>query len=171
MPDATSTSAAAISVSAMARQVGLSRARFYDLIQDGFFVAPVCLIGNKRSVYFASMVERNMLAKQTGIGCNGEIRVFNVASSSSTSDESSRGTTTPRTRRRRRVSTNSSQSNDADGLVQRLVHAQRQLGLTDVTTERVSQAVALVCPDGTADIAEADLIRAVYRRLRGSNDA
>lgn len=175
MPDTPFNAAAAISVSAMARRVGLSRARFYELMQAGFFAAPVCLLGNKRSVYLASMVERNLLAKQTGIGCNGEIRVFNesVSRTTSVNEPGNRNSLNQRTRssHNARASRRSSQTNGSDGLVQRLVHAQRQLGLTDVTTEQVSEAIARVCPHGTGDIAEADLIRGVYRRLREASDA
>lgn len=179
MPDATTNSAAAISVTAMARRVGLSRARFYDLVSEGFFAAPVSLLRNRRPVYLASMVERNLFAKETGVGINGVVRVFNESVEASSANDTPSTSTGTRTRRpratrnasRSTVSQRSSRPSESDELVQRLVSAQRQLGLNDANAERVSAALAEVCPNGTSGVDEGDLIRGVYRRLRASTNA
>ena len=41
----------AVSITEMARMVGLSRARFYELVAQGVFVPPVHSISNKRPYY------------------------------------------------------------------------------------------------------------------------
>src|SRR4051812_4777481 len=79
MPSRTNTSTslrAAVSVSQMARMLGLSRAAFYSHIKKGDFVAPVYSLATRRPVYTAELQSLNLEVRATQVGVNGEFVLF-----------------------------------------------------------------------------------------------
>src|SRR4051812_38909024 len=66
----------AVSVTMMAKTVGLSRSQFYAYIKRGVFPWPLYSLATKRPFYTATMQEDILEARQTGIGCNGEFVLF-----------------------------------------------------------------------------------------------
>ena len=161
LPD-TAASPAYMTVAAHVRQLGMSRGRFYELVSEGFFLPPIFLTASRRPTYTRVMAERNLLAMTIGLGVNGQPKVFN------------------RTRRANgeRADTGhrpSRQQNDrqrhSNGQLGQLVASLRSLGIDGASDEQVGQAVAELFPDGMSDLAEGDVIRAVYRHLRRSGTA
>ena len=59
-----------ISVTAMAKKVGLSRARFYTLQKEGFFPAPLYCLRTHRPFYNFELQQKCIEVKFTGIGFN-----------------------------------------------------------------------------------------------------
>jgi len=59
-----------ISVSAMAKKVGLSRARFYTLQKEGFFPLPLHCLRTHRPFYDLELQQKCLEVKSTGIGYN-----------------------------------------------------------------------------------------------------
>ena len=59
-----------ISVTAMAKKVGLSRARFYTLQKEGFFPAPLYCLRTHRPFYNLELQHKCVEVKSTGIGAN-----------------------------------------------------------------------------------------------------
>jgi hypothetical protein len=139
---------AAVSVSGMAKLVGLSRARFYDLIQAGIFVAPVYSLANRRPFYTQEMQEENLLARQTGIGVNGQYTLFYERQASPPASSIS----APRRPVRQ----------DHGGIIESL----KSLGLPNVTLLQVDEAMATNYPNGTAGVDEMMVVRTIYRHLR-----
>lgn len=137
---------AAVSVSEMATMCSLSRARFYDLIERGVFLQPVYSLATRRPFYTSEMQEQNLTARQAGIGCNGEFVLFYE-------------------RRQGDAAKPASRTAAAAGRPAGLMEALRSLGLS-VTTAQVEEAVRSCFPNGTGDVPEADVLRAVNRRLR-----
>lgn len=136
---------AAVSVTAMARMVGLSRSRFYEYVKRGVFTWPVYSLATKRPMFTGEMQQDVVAARQTGIGCNGEYVLFY--------DKQSPGAVaTPPARR---------QSKE-DGLLDSL----RKLGMPQLTAAQVQAAVTSVFPGGTEGIDESALLRMLYRHLR-----
>ncbi|MGE5612427.1 MAG: helix-turn-helix transcriptional regulator [Bacillota bacterium] len=138
---------AAVSVSQMARMVGLSRARFYDLVRSGTFLAPVYSLANRRPMYTAQMQEENLLVRQTGIGVNNQYVLFYERQPAAPSP-------TPTQRRPIRQ--------ERSGLMESL----RNLGLGNITPAQVDEALASNYPNGTAGVDEVTVVRTVYRHLR-----
>jgi hypothetical protein len=138
---------AAISVSEMARMVNLSRARFYDLVRTGVFLAPVYSMANRRPLYAQEMQEEILLARQTGIGCNGRYVLFYERQPAMPSSPSA-----PRRPARQ-------ERHD-------LIGSLRSLGLQNVTTTQVDEAMAVTFPNGTAGADEVTVVRSIYRHLR-----
>ena len=64
------------SVSAMARKLGLSRSRFYQLQQAGVFPPPVYCIRTRRPFYHESLQHICLEIRRSGIGNNGRLVVF-----------------------------------------------------------------------------------------------
>ena len=157
MPDS-SPEPAYMTVSAHIEQLGLSRARFYDLVGEAFFLPPIYLLSNRRPVYTADMAQRNTLAKMVGIGVlNGAPKVFYRP-------RRRRADASPaEPRRTRRASPRERGPRNDMGTI---VAALRSLGLQSVDEDAVAQVLADLFPGGTDGIEHGDIIRTVYRRLR-----
>ena len=67
------------SVAELARRLGFSRSRFYELQETGVFPRPVYGIRSKRPFYFQDMQQLCIEIRRTGIGFNGMPVVFYVA--------------------------------------------------------------------------------------------
>lgn len=145
-----------MSISAMAREVGLSRSRFYTLISDGIFPQPVYLIRTRRPVYTPELQAACLEARRRGLGAvSGEPVVFYQRLSKSQQ--------TPRPSRRKPGTAPA-----VPPQVVRLIEGLRQLGLADPKPSAVSTALAEAYPDGVGDSDPGAVLAAVYRRLRAS---
>ena len=136
---------AAVSVSEMANLCRLSRSRFHALVRDGVFPKPVQKVPGKRPYYTADLSRQCLEIRQTGIGLNGEIVLFNRPG---------------KTRPSRKPVTKAPSPEHAD-----LVEALRSLGLA-ATPEPVGKAVQTLFPGGTEGVAEGEVIRQVFLYLR-----
>ena len=141
---------AATSVSQMARMLGLSRARFYELIHRGVFLAPVYSTANRRPLYTAEMQQRNLDVRRTQRGINNEYVMFYERQKPSQVERSTRQTG-------RRA--------DRNGQHNGLIHGLRSLGM-DATGSQIEQAMAACFPDGFEGTNESEVLRTVYRHLR-----
>lgn len=65
------------SVTAVAAQVGLSRARFYELMKEGVFPQPLYSLRTKRPFYPLDMQKKCVEIRTTGIGLAAQPVVFN----------------------------------------------------------------------------------------------
>ena len=65
------------SVTQMAKKLGLSRARFYQLQETCVFLPPAYDLYSKRPFYPLSLQERCLEIRKTGIGYNGRPIIFN----------------------------------------------------------------------------------------------
>lgn len=146
---------AAVSVTEMAKMVGLSRARFYDLMTAGVFVPPVYSLTRRRPFFAAAMQQQNLEVRQTQRGVNGEYIIFYDKQSSAHNGRS----TTSRSPGRNR-------SNGHGDLINGL----RSLGL-ETTQDQVDQAVRTCYPSGTNGTPETEVLRTIFRHLRRTNGA
>jgi len=144
---------AAVSVTQMAKMVEMSRASFYAHVRQGHFLAPIYSTGNRRPIYTAEMQAKNLEVRATQMGVNGAYVLFY--------ERQLRETTETPTRRPRAA------GNAAGDLRRRL----EGLGLAGLTDTQVEQALASSFPQGTAGVAEGDVLRVIYRNLRRSISA
>ena len=142
---------AAITVSKMCSLLGMSRSQFYWHVRKGTFHAPLKL-SNGRPYYNASQVEDNLKARELGIGVNGEYVLFYE-----------RGIETPKATAPTQPRTTPKQdyAELMDGLA--------ALGLSNLTTSVVADAVSNCFPKGTAGRDENDILRTVFRHLKRAN--
>lgn len=136
---------AAVSVSAVCRQLGMSRSQFYLHVSRGTFHAPLRLPSNQRPYYTASMVEDIVKARETGVGVNGEYVLFYD----------------------RQPIQNSGASQDHSSLMEGL----KNLGLVGLTQQQIEAALAHCFPRGRQGHDESDILRTVFRHLKRSGSA
>ena len=65
-----------VSVAEMARMTGLSRARFYQLVNDGIFPSPVYDVHTRRPLYSEEMQQVCMEVRKRNCGVNGKPILF-----------------------------------------------------------------------------------------------
>ena len=137
---------AAVSVTAMAKAIGLSRSRFYDYVRRGVFPWPIYSVATRRPFYTGEMQEDILEARQSGIGCNGEYGLFYERR-----PPAPIAATAPK---------RSSHSALIEGL--------KSLGMGNVTPVQVEAALTSAFPGGVSGQDETSVLRAVYRQLRRS---
>src|SRR5580692_5565936 len=67
---------AVVSVAEMARMVGMSRARFYQLVEQGIFPPPLYRIDTKRPFFNQDMQEVCLEVRRRNCGINGRPVLF-----------------------------------------------------------------------------------------------
>jgi len=140
----------AVSVSEMARMVGLSRARFYQLMKSGVFPSPLRDPSKKRP-YFDEVLQNLCLeVRRRNCGINGEPVLFYAR----------RQPIAPVIPEARRVSP------PRNGRHTDLIDSLKGLGLLAVTAVQVDAAIRELFPKGTHGVAEAQVIRGVFLHLK-----
>src|SRR5436305_333846 len=74
--NAQSQTKAVVSVTEMAKMVGLSRARFYQLMQAGVFPQPLYAVANRRPIYVEEQQEVCLEVRRRNCGVNGRPVLF-----------------------------------------------------------------------------------------------
>ena len=144
---------AAVSVSEMARMVGLSRGRFYELVKQGVFLPPVYTL-DRKPFFTEPMQRQNLEVRQTQLGVNGQYVLFY--------DRQQRSQRSPAATRSRLGRPEPARE---------FTHRLRSLGLEGLTVVQVRQAMADCFPDGIDGQDEAEVLRTVYRHIRRSGGA
>jgi len=127
-------------VSILAKRLGLSRSRFYQLQKRGVFPHPVYCIRTRRPLYPEALQQACLAIRKAGIGHNGMPVVFN---------------------RRRKAKTK------RDGAIAYMPIAKtlKKMGLK-VTHAQVKKGILTLYPEGLDEQAEpGKVIRDVYRLL------
>jgi hypothetical protein len=154
---------AAVTVAEMARRCGLSRARFYELMNGGVFPQPQRRAETARPFFDREGQDACLRVKATNQGVNGQPVLF----------YSRRPTeaTGPRTLRaaRRRSDAGGPQQSASDGPMVSLVQGLRLLGLDDASPDSI-RAAAMVCfPEGLQGVEDGAALTAIYRHLKRRN--
>ncbi len=136
---------AAITVTEMSRMVGLSRARFYQLVKEGVFPPPVYCVRTRRPIYVEDLQNVCLEVRQRQCGVNGRLVLFYSARAT--------GPAKPR-----KTVTLKPQYPD-------VLAAVRALGLA-ATSDEVAQAVKSLYPNGLGSVGQPEVIRAVFLHLQ-----
>lgn len=145
-----------MSISAMAREVGLSRSRFYTLMNEGVFPQPIYLIRTRRPVYTTELQEACLEARRRGLGAvNGQPVIFY--------ERLPKARATPKPSRRK-----GGAAATVPPPVARLIEGLKQLGISDPKPSAVNTALAEAYPDGVGETESGAVLATVYRRLRAS---
>lgn len=139
---------AVVTVSEMARMVGLSRARFYQLQKAGVFPSPLFDVTTRRPIYDEELQKVCLEVRRRNCGVNGKPVLFY-----------SRRLPISTVARPRKATATTNEHAD-------LIDSLQALGLASVTAAQVGQAVKEIFPQGTAGVEQAEVIRAVFLHLR-----
>jgi hypothetical protein len=137
-----------ISVSDMARRVGLSRQRFTQLVGEGVFPAPIYDVLIRRPFYTTGLQERCLEVKRRNVGINGRVVLFYT-----------KRLPTP-------APTAKAQNGQVNGHHAELLDGLKGLGLASVTAAQVEAAVKKLYPKGVKAVTSGELLRTVFLHLR-----
>jgi len=145
------TTKAVVTVAEMARMVGLSRARFYQLM-GSTFPEPNRDQATNRPYYTEEQQQVCLEVRRRNCGINGKPILFYARRGSEQS--------TPIKRK-----TNKKSKPKATAKHPAIVDAVKALGLVTVTGTQVSKAVTRLFPDGIHEVDQAEVIRSVFVHL------
>jgi hypothetical protein len=143
----------AVSVAEMARMVGLSRSRFYQLMGTAF-PKPERQPGTGRPIYTEAQQEVCLGVRRRNCGIDGKPVIFYARRV---------GTAPPRPKATRPKS--EPKGKDVSGLVDGV----NALGLTTATASQVERATKELFPGGTGGIDRGEVLRAVFLHLKRRN--
>jgi hypothetical protein len=141
---------AVCSVSHLAQFLGMSRSRFYQLMERGVFPQPLYDLRTKRPFYDLRLQETCRDIKETGIGYDGNYVLFYTPRKNKPNPESK-----PSQRR----------NGQSEFQFREVQEALGQMGL-DVSDKEVADNVKTLYPDGIENRNIGEVIRAVFRALK-----
>ena len=141
-----------VSVSEMARMVGLSRQRFYQLA-GSTFPSPIYDINTRRPFYTQEMQLACLEVRRRNCGVDGKPVMFYA-----------KGHQLPKQSRPKLKKAKPTKSKHTA-----IVDAVKALGLTSVSDQKVDDAIVVLFPGGTSDTSQAEVIRAVFVHLQRQN--
>ncbi len=131
---------AVCSITELVKKLALSRARFYQLQEIGIFPKPVYCIRTKRPFYPLDLQQKCIEIRKTGIGYNGQPIVFNSSQQ------------------------NKSGKSQDHYKYEELTGTLRQMGLLNVTPNKVKTAVKTLYPEKLPpQPAEGRVLRELFR--------
>ena len=145
----------AVSVSEMARMVGLSRARFYQLQKDGAFPKPSYAPETGRPFYSEDQQAACLDVRRRNCGIDGKPILFYAR-------RVEIRPSVPLSRRPKPAKPRTVAPDDHAELLE----AVKILGLTSATVAQVRAAVAELFPEGTVAIDQGEVIRALFLKLK-----
>jgi DNA-binding transcriptional MerR regulator len=148
-----------VSVSEMARMLGLSRARLYQLVKEGVFPTPTRPGKGGRPFFDREQQEQCLTVRRTNCGIDGRPILFYAMRSQSSAPPA------PTQRMRRRSAPQRRRRSRDDAMITGLRHGLAQLGVSQVTEQGIRAALAETYPDGWSQVDQAELLRSVFARL------
>lgn len=146
-----------LTISDMARVVGLSRSRFYALMQQGVFPMPLYLIATKRPFFDERLRDECLNVRRTGLGVNDQPILFYP-----------RRAGPPTTRSSKSTLRGKKKTPNINPRVLRLIELLKGLGVENPSPDSVTAALSECFPNGSDEKADHELVGAVYRHLRQS---
>jgi len=143
-----STSKSIISVTDMAKSVGLSRARFYQLVKQGIFPQALYSTRTRRPFYDEDLQKECLQVRESGIGHNQEYILFYSARENNPGKRKSQ----------HKKSTSNHQYIE-------IVETLQTMGLS-ASHSQVEQVIKEIYPDGIDDQEVGVVVREIYRQLK-----
>jgi hypothetical protein len=142
-----------VSVAEMARMCGLSRARFYQLVNECVFPAPLYRIDTRRPFFNQEMQETCLEVRRRNCGLNGRPVLFYARRLGAPLVKAK---TTP-------TKTSHKHADVIEGL--------RSLGLTIVRPADIEAAIATCFPSGHSGVDDEAVLRTVFLHLKRQNSS
>ena len=143
-----------VSVAEMSRMVGLSRARFYQLQNEGIFPSPIYDVETRRPFFTEEMQALCIEVRKRNCGVNGKPILFYTARH-------------PLGQKPRPVKKSKAEPKQRSQYVD-LIDGLRSLGL-EVTVAMVEPIVNELFPNGIQTLDNGEVIRGVFLRMKRQN--
>lgn len=136
-----------ISIRELCELLQLSRARYYQLVESGFFPKPKYDERSKRPYYDAALQKQVLESRETGIGADGSFLLFYTA------------------RKKEKTRSFLKQKKQADPVLQELTDILNSMGI-ETAFEEVQKALDKLYPDGTEGVDQGLVTRELYRYFK-----
>jgi hypothetical protein len=146
-----------LSCAAVARRLGLSRQRFWQLRKEGVFPKPQVDAETGRPFYSDEQLELCMDLRKRNVGLNGKVVLFYSARSTVILP-----TPTGKKKRKNKVSKNQHQP---------VIDSLKTLGIASVTDAQIDSAIAELFPNGNENADQGELVRAIFLYLQRKNSS
>ena len=146
-----------LSCAAVARRLGLSRQRFWQLRKEGIFPDPQIDEATGRPFYTEEQLELCMDLRKRNVGLKGKIVLFYSARSTASLP------TAPRKRKPKCKVTK--------GRHQEMLDSLKALGMTGITDDQINSAISELFPNGIGGVGSGELVRAVFLFVQRQNSS
>lgn len=136
-----------ISVKELCEILQMSRSRYYQLVDSGFFPKPLIDERSSRPYFDAALQKQILEARQTGIGIDGSYMLFYSP------------------RKKEKTRSFLKQKKQADPVSQELTDILNSMGVETAFTE-VQKALNELYPDGTEGVDQGVVTRELYRHFK-----
>ena len=134
-----------VSITEIVRMCQMSRARFYQLLEQGFFPKPKYDDRSKRPYYDLALQQKCLECRQSGIGSDGSFMLFYSPRKNGTASH---------VRKKK-----------DDPVVKEFAEILSSMGMETAFNE-VQKALSLLYPDGTGELEQGVVIRELFRYLK-----
>lgn len=134
-----------VSIAEICQMIDLSRARYYQLVNSGFFPKPKYDERSGRPYYDATLQKQILEARQTGIGADGSYLLFYSS--------------------RKKVRVSQVRQKKVDPVLEELGEILESMGVETAFNE-VQKALDKLYPDGTEGIDQGLVARELYRHFK-----
>ena len=134
-----------VSMTEIAKMLQLSRARFYQLLEQGFFPKPLYDERSKRPYYDLALQKKILESRKSGIGVDGSFMLFYSP--------------------RKKETVSHIRKQKIDPVVKEFVETLQEMGL-QTTVKQVQQGLTEIYPDGVGDQEQGVVIRELFRYLK-----
>ena len=138
-----------VSISEICQMLQLSRSRFYQLLEAGFFPKPKYDDRSKRPYYDIDLQQKILECRNSGIGVDGSFMLFYSPRKKENTNSKKVG--------RNQTKLNSPYADISETL--------KQMGL-EVSVKQVQQGLSEIYPDGTDGVEQGVVIRELFRYLK-----
>ena len=151
------TSHSYLSCAAVARRLGLSRQRFWQLRKEGVFPEPQLDEESGRAYYNEEQLQLCLDLRRRNVGLNGKVVLFYSARTTANLSK-------PATKKKQ-------ERRQTTGRHQSVIDSLKALGMTGVSDAQVDSAIVELFPNGKENIAAGELVRAVFLHLQRKNSS
>ena len=134
-----------VSISDICKMLQLSRSRYYQLVDSGFFPKPKIDSRSKRPYYDAALQQTILECRHSGIGADGSFMLFYSP--------------------RKKETISRIRGKKVCPVVKELTETLQEMGL-ETTVEQVQQGLIEIYPEGTDAVEQGVIIRELFRYLK-----
>ena len=135
-----------VSIREICEVLQMSRSRYYQLVDSGFFPKPLIDERSNRPYFDAALQKKILEARETGIGVDGSYMLFYSP-------------------RKKESHSHSKKKRKVDPVIQELGEMLESMGVETAFNE-VQKALDKLYPDGTEDIDLGVVVRELYRYFK-----
>jgi len=147
-----------MSINQLCKLMGVSRSRFYQLLNDKFLLPPIYSVDSKRPFYNREMAEKNLSVIKNNMGLNGKVCLFYH-----TNRRAGSTMKPPKTKVQKKKTFSESQRH------QDLIEGLSCLGLNDIKPSQIDAVLKQIYPQGVQNIEEGEVLKSLYRVISAQN--